>query len=49
MQETLELLARVYLKIKLPKDAIKISDKLIDLLQSQFIDFEGIVKKLKDL
>ena len=31
----------------MPKDAIKITDKLIDTLQSQLIDFKDILDKLK--
>ena len=32
----------------MPKDAIKITDKLIDTLQSQLVDFEDILTKLRD-
>jgi tetratricopeptide (TPR) repeat protein len=45
-EETLELLARVYLNMKMPKDAIRITDKLIDILKAQFSDYESIFNKL---
>ena len=32
----------------MPKDAIKITDKLIDTLQSQLVDFQDILDRLKE-
>lgn len=33
----------------MPKDAIKIIDKLIDILKNQFWDFDAIFKKLTEI
>lgn len=41
-------MAKVYLKLNLTKDAIKKTDKLIDTLKSQRVDFEDIFIKLKE-
>lgn len=33
----------------MPKDAIRIIDKLIDILKNQFWDFDAILKKLAEI
>lgn len=42
------MLAKVYLKLEMFKDSIKKTDKLIDTLQSQVVDFEDILSKLTE-
>jgi hypothetical protein len=45
-KETLELLTLSYLKLGNRREAVRVIDKLVDTMTMQFVELEGLYRKL---